>query len=195
MGQEEVCDATVQAPFRLARIGKHVFIYGSGVLLGKAVAFVMLPIYTRYLTPADYGILQLTDLTIEVISIVAGSRAKAGTGHNRDHLDRQVCQLENAVVRRSEVARIDGQHDERDGLAQQHPAAVDEDMLADSSQAKRGLDRRVTHLFLPHPLPPDPRVLVHRCLPSRTWEWRSWSACRDKPLSSHTISRRRPTSW
>jgi len=81
MGQEEVCDATVQAPFRLARIGKHVFIYGSGVLLGKAVAFVMLPIYTRYLTPADYGILQLTDLTIEVISIVAGSRLGAGIFH------------------------------------------------------------------------------------------------------------------
>jgi len=38
----------------------------------------MLPVYTRYLTPGDYGTLQLIGVTFEVISIVAGSRLGAG---------------------------------------------------------------------------------------------------------------------
>src|SRR5438034_4084650 len=38
----------------------------------------MLPVYTRYLTPADYGTLQLLIMVLEVMSIVAGSRLGAG---------------------------------------------------------------------------------------------------------------------
>jgi O-antigen/teichoic acid export membrane protein len=48
------------------------------MLISRAVAFVMLPVYTRYLTPGDYGTLQLIGVTFEVISIVAGSRLGAG---------------------------------------------------------------------------------------------------------------------
>ncbi|HEY6222205.1 MAG TPA: oligosaccharide flippase family protein, partial [Gemmatimonadales bacterium] len=62
----------------MSRIGRHVLVYGTGVILSKAVAFVMLPVYTRYLTPADYGVLQLIDMVLEVASIVAGSRLGAG---------------------------------------------------------------------------------------------------------------------
>jgi O-antigen/teichoic acid export membrane protein len=51
------------------------------VLLGKVVAFVMLPLYTRYLTDSDYGVIQLIDMTLEVIAIVAGSRLAAGVFH------------------------------------------------------------------------------------------------------------------
>jgi O-antigen/teichoic acid export membrane protein len=55
--------------------------YGMGVVLSKAVAMIMLPVYTRYLTPADYGVLQLVAMTIEVISIIAGSRIATGIFH------------------------------------------------------------------------------------------------------------------
>lgn len=65
-------------PFKMSRIGRHGLIYGVGVLLSKAVAFLMLPIYTRYLTPADYGVLRLLEMVLEVASIVAGSRLGAG---------------------------------------------------------------------------------------------------------------------
>jgi O-antigen/teichoic acid export membrane protein len=65
----------------LARVGRHGIVYAAGMLLSKAVAFVMLPIYTRYLTPADYGTLQLVVVTFEVVSIVAGSRLGAGIFH------------------------------------------------------------------------------------------------------------------
>ena len=70
--------ATTAKPFKMSRIGRHGLIYGTGLLLGKAVAFVMLPVYTHYLTPADYGLLQLIDMVLEVASIVAGSRLGAG---------------------------------------------------------------------------------------------------------------------
>jgi O-antigen/teichoic acid export membrane protein len=70
--------ATSATPFKLSRIGRHGLIYGGGVVLSKAVAFLMLPIYTRYLSPADYGVLRLLEMVLEVASIVAGSRLGAG---------------------------------------------------------------------------------------------------------------------
>jgi O-antigen/teichoic acid export membrane protein len=57
----------------MSKLGKHSAIYGIGILLNKAVAFLMLPVYTRYLSPADYGVLHLVVMTIEVVSIAAGS--------------------------------------------------------------------------------------------------------------------------
>ena len=51
---------------------KHSSIYGIGNLLSRAVAFLMLPLYTRYLTPTDYGILELIDVTSGMIGIVIG---------------------------------------------------------------------------------------------------------------------------
>jgi O-antigen/teichoic acid export membrane protein len=62
----------------MGRIGRHGLVYTAGILLSKGMAMVMLPIYTRYLTPADYGILQLMQMVLEAASIVAGSRLGAG---------------------------------------------------------------------------------------------------------------------
>ena len=70
--------AAIGTPFQMSRIGKHGLVYGGGIILSKAVAFIMLPVYTHYLTPADYGLLQLVDMVLEVASIVAGSRLGAG---------------------------------------------------------------------------------------------------------------------
>lgn len=70
--------ATTATPFKMSRIGRHGLIYGGGIIVSKAIAFLMLPIYTRYLTPADYGILQLVELVIDVVSIFAGSRLGEG---------------------------------------------------------------------------------------------------------------------
>jgi len=51
---------------------KHSSIYGIGTVLNKAVAFLMLPLYTRYLTPTDYGIMELIDTTTGLIGVVVG---------------------------------------------------------------------------------------------------------------------------
>jgi O-antigen/teichoic acid export membrane protein len=50
----------------------HAGIYTVGVVLNRAVSFLMLPIYTRYLTPENYGVLELLELTVDVVSIVVG---------------------------------------------------------------------------------------------------------------------------
>lgn len=62
----------------LASIGRHALLYAVGTILGKAVAFLMLPIYTRYLSPADYGIAALIEMTLDVIGIVAGAQIAQG---------------------------------------------------------------------------------------------------------------------
>lgn len=48
----------------IGRLVKHAGIYGVGVVLSKSVGFLLIPLYTRFLTPADYGVLELLDLTI-----------------------------------------------------------------------------------------------------------------------------------
>ena len=40
---------------QLKRLGKHSVIYGLGGLVSRVLAVLLLPLYTRYLTPTDYG--------------------------------------------------------------------------------------------------------------------------------------------
>ena len=54
------------------KIARHSFVYGAGILASKIVSVVMLPVYTHYLTPTDFGILELLETTIDVISMLAG---------------------------------------------------------------------------------------------------------------------------
>lgn len=51
---------------------KHGSIYTIGLVLSRIISFVMIPIYTRVLTPADYGVLEVLSLTTDVISMLAG---------------------------------------------------------------------------------------------------------------------------
>jgi O-antigen/teichoic acid export membrane protein/SAM-dependent methyltransferase len=62
----------------VSRVGRDTLIYGVSILLGKVVSFVMLPFYTRYLTPADYGVMQLVDMTLDIVAIIAGSQIASG---------------------------------------------------------------------------------------------------------------------
>ena len=67
-----------QGAFRMSGVGKHALIYGGGVMINKAVSFFMLPVYTRFLTPADYGVMALIEMTLDVISIFAGAQLAQG---------------------------------------------------------------------------------------------------------------------
>jgi O-antigen/teichoic acid export membrane protein len=40
---------------QLKRLGKHSVIYGLGGIVSRILALLLLPLYTRYLTPAEYG--------------------------------------------------------------------------------------------------------------------------------------------
>lgn len=56
------------------KTAKHSAIYAFGTILRRLTGLVMLPIYTRYLTPADYGVVELLGMAIEVASILIGLR-------------------------------------------------------------------------------------------------------------------------
>ncbi len=49
-------------------------IYAIGIVLSRAVSILLLPLYTRYLTASDYGILELVDVTMTVFALVVGAR-------------------------------------------------------------------------------------------------------------------------
>ena len=64
---------------------KHSGIYGIGHLLSRLSSLLLLPLYTRYLTPADYGCITILDLTNTVLGILIGvGIAQAAT---RFHFD------------------------------------------------------------------------------------------------------------
>lgn len=52
----------------------HGSIYFLGNILRHALSFLMLPIYTRVLTPADYGTIELLSMVIDFSGIIFGLR-------------------------------------------------------------------------------------------------------------------------
>lgn len=56
----------------IGRLIKQSGIFGVGIVLSKAVGFFMIPVYTRFLTPSDYGVLELLDLILFFAANIAG---------------------------------------------------------------------------------------------------------------------------
>lgn len=52
----------------------HTAIYGASDIIRRFVGFFMLPIYTRYLTPEDYGVVQLLSVAVTFIEVFLGMR-------------------------------------------------------------------------------------------------------------------------
>jgi O-antigen/teichoic acid export membrane protein len=59
---------------QLRRLGRHSAIYGIGGLVSRVIAVLLLPIYTRYLTPDDYGKIE----TLLALTTVMGLILRAG---------------------------------------------------------------------------------------------------------------------
>ena len=62
----------------LKKTAKNSSIYAIGTMISRLTSLVMLPIYTRYLTPADYGVLELFTIAIELMGILIGLRITQG---------------------------------------------------------------------------------------------------------------------
>lgn len=56
------------------KMAKHSTIYAVGNISRQLVGFIMLPIYTRYLSPADYGVIGLLVFSVSLIELVFGAR-------------------------------------------------------------------------------------------------------------------------
>ena len=62
----------------IKNLARHSFIYWLGVILSKIVGFLLIPIYTRYLTPADYGTIELLSLTADIAALIIGMQINQG---------------------------------------------------------------------------------------------------------------------
>jgi O-antigen/teichoic acid export membrane protein len=58
----------------LKRLGKHSAIYGLGGLVSRILAVLLLPLYTRFLSPSDYGKVE----TLIALTTVAGIALRMG---------------------------------------------------------------------------------------------------------------------
>jgi O-antigen/teichoic acid export membrane protein len=109
--------ASTRRGFR--RLGRDTLAYTLGVVLSRAVGFVMLPVYTRFLTPTDYGILQLLEMTTDLACIVflAGMNSgverfffKAGTAEERARVIFSAYALEMGLSVLATLALVFGAH-------------------------------------------------------------------------------------
>ena len=55
---------------QLKRLGKHSAIYGLGGLVQRILAVLLLPVYTRFLSPSDYGMVETLIALTTVLVIV-----------------------------------------------------------------------------------------------------------------------------
>lgn len=56
------------------KIISHTSIYAISTIIRNITGLVMLPIYTRYLNPSDYAILELLSMSIDFVGIVIANR-------------------------------------------------------------------------------------------------------------------------
>jgi O-antigen/teichoic acid export membrane protein len=66
---------------------RHSMVYGVGQVLLRLASVGLLPLYTRYLHPADYGTIAIIDLTTTVLGILIGGGLVAAA--NRYHFETQ----------------------------------------------------------------------------------------------------------
>ncbi len=60
------------------KLAVNALIYGLATVLSRAASLIMLPIYTRLLSPADYGLLHFLDLMVEVAIILVSAGMTMG---------------------------------------------------------------------------------------------------------------------
>lgn len=56
----------------------HAAVYGFGTVVANAASLIMLPVYTRFLTPKDYGLLEMLSMVVDITAILFGLRVNAG---------------------------------------------------------------------------------------------------------------------
>lgn len=77
-------------------LARHGSIYGLANVMDRFISFLMIPIYTRYLTPSDYGVLELIYMTSTLISMIIGMRIEAAV--SRFYFDYEDQTMRNRVV-------------------------------------------------------------------------------------------------
>lgn len=82
---------------KLDHLPQHASFYLIGNLLAKAIGFFLLPLYTRYLSPSEYGIIELIELVTNVSAILLGTAAFGGA-MTRIYYDYKIQIDQNKVI-------------------------------------------------------------------------------------------------
>jgi O-antigen/teichoic acid export membrane protein len=61
----------------LRDVARHWLVYGVGSVANRLVGFLLLPLYTRFLTPEDYGIKAMVVAGVDVVGIFLGLGLRA----------------------------------------------------------------------------------------------------------------------
>lgn len=80
----------------LKKIGRNTLVYSLGGVLQRVLGFFMIPVYTRYLSPNDYGTIELLDLTSYIVSMFVG--LGLGAAVLRFYYDYQAQRDRNEVI-------------------------------------------------------------------------------------------------
>jgi O-antigen/teichoic acid export membrane protein len=84
---------------RLKELGRHSAIYGVGSIVSSLIAVFLLPLYTRYLTRADYGAIETLVAASAVLTIFL--QAGINSAFFRFYFDSPEPEQRNRVVRTS----------------------------------------------------------------------------------------------
>ncbi|VAW54769.1 Polysaccharide biosynthesis protein [hydrothermal vent metagenome] len=60
------------------KIASSTAIYGIGTMLRGVSSFILLPLYTTYLAVADYGLIELLNIVLDLAVLLLGSRVAVG---------------------------------------------------------------------------------------------------------------------
>ncbi|UCH34987.1 MAG: oligosaccharide flippase family protein, partial [Armatimonadota bacterium] len=72
MEQAETTGTVTSTYAEIAKVFRHAMVYGVASVTSGVIGFIMIPVYTRCLSPAEYGIVELLQLTSNVLGIVLG---------------------------------------------------------------------------------------------------------------------------
>lgn len=81
----------------LQRVLRHSTLYAFGNIASRAVAFLAIPFYARFLSPAQYGLIELIELSTQTVAIAFGLQA-IGTVLTRLFHDQTSPEAERNVV-------------------------------------------------------------------------------------------------
>ncbi len=81
---------------RIKETGQHTLIFGIGGMLQQGIHFALLPVYMRYLTPADYGVLNLLLIAGSFVKMIPS--ATVGPSLFRSYYDYETDKERSMVV-------------------------------------------------------------------------------------------------
>ena len=56
--------------YNIKNIVKHTSMYSVGSIASKAIGFFLIPLYTHFLSPEDYGVLELLTMMVILTGII-----------------------------------------------------------------------------------------------------------------------------